>query len=60
MIIDIDDEIGAVHKYVVDLYSKKFPLLENSVTDVMDYFRVVKLIGNEMVCRLPFCCCSPS
>lgn len=54
LMIDIDDEISAIHKYVLDLYSKKFPSLENSIPDPMDYFRVVKLIGNEMV-RAPSC-----
>lgn len=46
---DIEDEIAAIHKYVVEIYSKKFPSLENSIPDMMDYFRVVKLIGNELV-----------
>ena len=53
LMADIEDEISAIHKYVNDLYSKKFPSLENSITDPMDYFRVVKLIGNETV----RCCC---
>ncbi len=49
LMTEIDDEIGAVHKYTMDIYSKKFPSLESIVTDIMDYFKVVKAIGNEMV-----------
>lgn len=58
LMADIDDDIAAIHKYVIDLYSKKFPGLEGSITDMMDYFRVVKLIANEMVrFASPLLCC---
>ena len=56
MMSEIDDEINAIHKYVMDVYSKKFPSLESIVTDTMDYFRVVKTIGNEMVSAGPSVC----
>jgi hypothetical protein len=46
---EIDDEIASIHKYVMDVYSKKFPSLESIVTDTMDYFKVVMAIKNEMV-----------
>lgn len=48
LIVKIDDEMVNVHKYVVDLYSKKFPELESLVPSRLDYLRVVEVIGNEM------------
>jgi U4/U6 small nuclear ribonucleoprotein PRP31 len=50
LIVELNEDIMAVHKYVADLYSKKFPELESMVTNPLDYFNVVKEISNEMVC----------
>lgn len=48
MIADIDDDISGTHKYVVDIYAKKFPQLESLVPNKLDYCRTVERIGNEM------------
>jgi U4/U6 small nuclear ribonucleoprotein PRP31 len=48
LIAAIDEEIIAVYRYAVDLYSKKFPELESIVPNLPDYVRTVKAIGNEM------------
>lgn len=44
----IDEEQNTVHRFVVDLYSKKFPELESLVPMKLDFLRVVERIGNEM------------
>lgn len=49
MSAEIENEISALHKYIVDLYSKKFPELESLVLNPLDYIRVVQRIGNTMV-----------
>ena len=46
--VQVDEELLNVYRYVVDLYAKKFPELESLVPNPMDYVRVVMRIGNEM------------
>ncbi|DBA01298.1 TPA: LOW QUALITY PROTEIN: hypothetical protein N0F65_001803, partial [Lagenidium giganteum] len=48
LMVQIDDEIAAIHRYVVEIYSAKFPELDSLVPNALDYVRVVKKIGNEM------------
>jgi U4/U6 small nuclear ribonucleoprotein PRP31 len=48
LVVQIDEEIANVYRYVVDLYAIKFPELESLVPNPMDYVRVVTRIGNEM------------
>jgi len=48
LIRDIDEEVLSIHKFVAEIYSKKFPELESIVPNVIDYVRTVKEIGNEM------------
>ena len=48
IIHDIDEEIKNIHRYVAELYAKKFPELESLVPNKIDYMRTVKRIGNEM------------
>ena len=48
MIHAIDEEIGNIHRYVAELYAKKFPELEALVPNKIDYIKTVKRIGNEM------------
>jgi RNA processing factor Prp31 len=38
-----------VHRFVVDLYAKKFPELESLVPSKYDYARTVQRIANETV-----------
>jgi len=45
---DIDDEIINIHRYVCDVYSKKFPELESLLPNKLEYMQVVQRIGNEM------------
>lgn len=44
---EIDDHLQAAHKFVADLYHKKFPELEQLVPNMVDYINVVEVIGNE-------------
>ncbi|GAM22645.1 hypothetical protein SAMD00019534_058200, partial [Acytostelium subglobosum LB1] len=44
---DIQQEIYLIHKYVRERYSAKFPELESSVQNPLDYINVVKRIGNQ-------------
>lgn len=48
MSAEMDDEIMLVHKFIRDLYAKKFPELESLILNPVDYARVVRAIGNEM------------
>ena len=49
LVQDMDEEIITVHRFVVDLYSKKFPELESLVPSKVDYARTVQRIANETV-----------
>lgn len=48
ILVDMDDEMAILHKYLRDLYAKKFAELEAQVLTPMDYARVVKRIGNAL------------
>ncbi|RHY03745.1 hypothetical protein DYB37_000860 [Aphanomyces astaci] len=48
LMVKLDDEIIAVHRFLVEMYAKKFPELESLVPGPLDYARVVQRIGNEM------------
>ena len=48
IILSIEDEINSTHRYVADIYSKKFPELENLIPSPIDYVKIVKRIGNKM------------
>lgn len=45
---EIDNEINIIHKYLRDLYSKRFPELESLVLNPLDYIKTVQLLGNEL------------
>ncbi|KAF2076896.1 hypothetical protein CYY_001799 [Polysphondylium violaceum] len=47
MVQEIQHEIYLIHKYIKEKYSKKFPELESSVHNPLDYINVVKRIRNE-------------
>ena len=49
MMEEMSKEVENVFRYVVDLYSKKFPEMQSLVPNALDYVRVVMRIGNEMV-----------
>lgn len=48
LMVQIDDEIAAIHRFIAELYAHKFPELDSLVPNALDYARVVKAIGNEM------------
>ncbi|RLN49443.1 hypothetical protein BBJ29_000085 [Phytophthora kernoviae] len=48
LMVQIDDEIEAVHRFIAEIYAAKFPELDSLVSNGLDYARVVKTIGNEM------------
>ncbi|POM75806.1 U4/U6 small nuclear ribonucleoprotein Prp31 [Phytophthora palmivora] len=48
LMVQIDDEIEAVHRFIAEIYAAKFPELDSLVPNALDYARVVKAIGNEM------------
>ncbi|KAH3746030.1 U4/U6 small nuclear ribonucleoprotein Prp31 [Pelomyxa schiedti] len=48
MAVEISNEMEALHKYVRDLYSARFPELESLIPLPIDYARTIIRIGNEM------------
>jgi U4/U6 small nuclear ribonucleoprotein PRP31 len=46
--VEIDNEIGIVHKFIRDHYSKRFPELESLVPNPLDYIRTAKELGNQV------------
>ncbi|CAM9636937.1 unnamed protein product, partial [Discosporangium mesarthrocarpum] len=48
LILELDREMVEVHRFVVDLYSNKFPELDSLVPQAADYIRTVQVMRNEM------------
>jgi len=48
--VEIDNEIGVVHKFLRDHYGKRFPELEQLVLHPLDYIRTVKTMQNQTDC----------
>ncbi|KAI9197432.1 uncharacterized protein BJ171DRAFT_519520 [Polychytrium aggregatum] len=48
LIVDIDNDLLVVHKFIRDHYSPKFPELESLILNPNDYACTVQAIGNEM------------
>eukprot|EP00747_Dinoflagellata_sp_TGD_P185556 gnl/TRDRNA2_/TRDRNA2_42148_c0_seq1.p1 gnl/TRDRNA2_/TRDRNA2_42148_c0~~gnl/TRDRNA2_/TRDRNA2_42148_c0_seq1.p1 ORF type:complete len:501 (+),score=130.63 gnl/TRDRNA2_/TRDRNA2_42148_c0_seq1:78-1580(+) len=46
LVREIDEEMMNIHRFVRDIYSKKFPELESIVVSPLDYLQVVQRIGN--------------
>ncbi|GLH02793.1 hypothetical protein R5R35_012874 [Gryllus longicercus] len=46
--VDIDNEIGVIHRFVRDKYSKRFPELESLVVGPLEYVMTVKELGNDL------------
>ena len=46
--MEIDNDVSAIHKYVRDLYAKRFPELESLVVNPLEYITTVKELGNEI------------
>ena len=47
MIQNIDEEITNIHRYIAELYSKKFVELESLIQNKIDYIKAIKRVGNE-------------
>lgn len=47
LIVEIDDDIVAVHKYIRDIYAARFPELEQTLVHPVEYAKVVRKIGNR-------------
>mmetsp|Transcript_39007 Transcript_39007/g.107406 ORF Transcript_39007/g.107406 Transcript_39007/m.107406 type:complete len:504 (+) Transcript_39007:70-1581(+) len=47
LVREIDEEMLNIHRFVRDIYSKKFPELESIVVSPLDYLQVVQRIGNS-------------
>lgn len=48
MILEIDEEVNLIYRFVIEMYSKKFPELESLIPNKTDYVKTVERIGNEM------------
>ncbi|CAO3689095.1 unnamed protein product [Umbelopsis vinacea] len=48
LVVELDNEVLTVHKFIRDHYAPKFPELESLVLNALDYVRTVSAIGNEM------------
>uniref|UniRef100_M4C0I9 Nop domain-containing protein n=1 Tax=Hyaloperonospora arabidopsidis (strain Emoy2) TaxID=559515 RepID=M4C0I9_HYAAE len=48
LMVRIDDDIVAVHRFIAEIYAAKFPELDSLVPNALDYARVVKAVGNEI------------
>lgn len=46
IMVEIENEINIIHKYLRDIYSKRFPELESLVTGSYDYIQTVHYLGN--------------
>lgn len=52
MVHALAEERQSLYKWVATRYSRRFDELEQLVMDPIQYCKVVKIIGNEMVCTL--------
>lgn len=48
---DIDNEVGVIHKFVRDKYSRRFPELESLVPQPLDYVSSVLELGNDIITK---------
>jgi U4/U6 small nuclear ribonucleoprotein PRP31 len=48
LVVDLTHDIADIHKFIRDIYSKRFPELESLVLHPLDYARTVLLLGNEL------------
>ena len=46
--VDIEDEIGTIHKFVKEKYAKRFPELESLVVNPLEYLNAVRELGNDV------------
>ena len=46
--VELDNDVGAIHKYIRDLYSKRFSELESLVVNPLEYITTVRELGNDI------------
>jgi len=46
--VDIDNEIGIIHNFVKEVYSKRFPELESLISNSLEYLSAVRELGNDL------------
>lgn len=46
--VEIDNDINSIHKYVKDLYSKRFSELDSLIMNSVEYILTVKELGNDI------------
>ncbi len=47
--LELNKEIQQLHKYIKELYKKKFPELESIIYAPVEYAKAIQRIGNETV-----------
>jgi len=45
---DVDNELGVIHKFARDVYTKRFPELESLVVQPLEYLMTAKELGNQI------------
>ena len=46
--VELDNDVGVIHKYIRDLYSKRFSELESLVVNPLEYITTVRELGNDI------------
>ena len=46
--VEVDNEIGIIHKFVKEKYSKRFPELESLISNPQEYLYTVRELGNDV------------
>lgn len=46
--VEIDTEIGLIHRFAVEKYMKRFPELESLVVSPLEYLRTIRELGNDL------------
>ncbi|CAL4178872.1 unnamed protein product [Meganyctiphanes norvegica] len=46
--VDIDNEVGIIHNFVKEVYSKRFPELESLISNPLEYLSAVRELGNDL------------
>ncbi|KAI5701123.1 U4/U6 small nuclear ribonucleoprotein Prp31 [Diaphorina citri] len=46
--VEIDTEIGLIHRFAVEKYNKRFPELDTLVVSPLEYLRTVRELGNDL------------
>lgn len=50
-VLQLDNEVHVIHKFVRDKYAKRFPELESLVPNALEFLAVVKELGNDIATK---------